>query len=418
MGYERQNFTDNLTVLTAEHMVNIENGIIANEESIQELSDKVDNIDTVEGKSAYEVWLEQGNEGTEEDFFNSLKGDAGSPLSAAGTESELKDLCLNSPSSPIYCLWLGEETEFPLMNDNFVLCVPGNCYKFVFKKAGSAVLFTNITFVTHIGNGANGEDGVSPTVTVDDIDGGYRINITHVDGEDTIDIMHGSVPEKGVDYFTDEDKSEIIQETAELIDVPTKVSELTNDEDYITGADVDSKISEHNGAGYAHIDIRADVNNLIVRMNAQESMPKPAYTPDEIGADPEGTAASKVAEHNANPDAHSDIRTLVANKLDASKLTEGINTALAQAKASGEFNGKDGTSITITGKTESSISGGVNKITFSNGETLSIKNGTDGVNGNDGYTPKKGTDYFTPADITEMVNNVIATLPTTEGVGF
>lgn len=24
------------------------------------------------GKSAYEVWLEQGNSGTEEDFFNSL----------------------------------------------------------------------------------------------------------------------------------------------------------------------------------------------------------------------------------------------------------------------------------------------------------------------------------------------------------
>lgn len=29
----------------------------------------------VDGKSAYEIWLEQGNTGTEEDFLASLKGD-------------------------------------------------------------------------------------------------------------------------------------------------------------------------------------------------------------------------------------------------------------------------------------------------------------------------------------------------------
>lgn len=33
--------------------------------------------DVTDGKSAYEIWLEQGNEGTEEDYLASLKGDAG-----------------------------------------------------------------------------------------------------------------------------------------------------------------------------------------------------------------------------------------------------------------------------------------------------------------------------------------------------
>lgn len=49
------------------------------------------------------------------------------------------------------------------------------------------------------------------------------------------------------------------------------------------------------------------------------------------------------------------INALTTGKLDASKLTESINTALAQAKESGEFDGKDGA---------------------------------------DGYTPQKGVDYF------------------------
>ncbi len=34
-------------------------------------------IPAVEGKSAYQIWLEQGNTGTEQDFLNVLKGEQG-----------------------------------------------------------------------------------------------------------------------------------------------------------------------------------------------------------------------------------------------------------------------------------------------------------------------------------------------------
>lgn len=87
---------------------------------------------------------------------------------------------------------------------------------------------------------------------------------------------------------------------------------------------------------------------------------KPTYTAAEVGArtdnwmptaqdvnaDPYGTADNKVAEHNANTEAHNDIRMLIDalrnDKLDAAELTNAVNTALAQAKASGEFDGQDG----------------------------------------------------------------------------
>lgn len=37
------------------------------------------------------------------------------------------------------------------------------------------------------------------------------------------------------------------------------------------------------------------------------------------------------------------------------------------------------------------------------------------VRGKDGYTPQKGTDYWTPADKADMVNDVISALPKYNG---
>ena len=75
-------------------------------------------------------------------------------------------------------------------------------------------------------------------------------------------------------------------------------------------------------------------------------------------------------------------------------------------------NGDSGTSVTVTNVSESTADGGENVVTFSDGKTLTVKNGSKGSDGaagkdgNDGYTPVKGTDYFTDADKTEMVNEV------------
>lgn len=61
-----------------------------------------------------------------------------------------------------------------------------------------------------------GEDGYSPTVEVEEIDGGYRLTITDASGTQTVDVYHGETgpagytPVKGTDYWTDEDKAEIV----------------------------------------------------------------------------------------------------------------------------------------------------------------------------------------------------------------
>lgn len=100
---------------------------------------------------------------------------------------------------------------------------------------------------------------------------------------------------------------------------------------------------------------------------------KPEYTADEVGA---------ISQDN---------------------LQNAINEALAQAKASGEF---DGTSVTH------SWNGTVLSITSASGTSSAD------LKGADGYTPVKGTDYFTEADKTEMVNAVLAALPAAEGVNY
>jgi hypothetical protein len=103
----------------------------------------------------------------------------------------------------------------------------------------------------------------------------------------------------------------------------------------------------------------------------------------------------------------------VDNKLDASELNSAIDSALAEAKASGEFDGKDGVSITgieLDG-TENTNDGAINTYEVWGGASylgsFSVKNGS---KGSDGKTPVKGTDYWTAADKAEMVEDVIEEL--------
>lgn len=73
--------------------------------------------------------------------------------------------------------------------------------------------------------------------------------------------------------------------------------------------------------------------------------------------------------------------------------------------------GKDGTSVTVKSVSESPADGGSNVVTFSDGKTVTIKNGSrgsmgatgsDGKDGEDGYTPVAGVDYYTDADKAEF----------------
>ena len=239
---------------------------------------------------------------------------------------------------------------------------------------------------------------------------------------------------------------------------------------------------------------------------------KPAYTADEVGAlpntytppnqtaqqvgaDPAGTAASAVSQHNTDTASHNDLRlalqalanrvnaaldsddttldqmsevvayiksnktlidsittskvsvadivnNLVTNaadkplsaaqgvviktlidalrkdKLDATELTNAINTALEQAKASGEFDGQDGATPNIQIGTVETLPAGSSATASMTGTAENPLLNLGIPQGNAGYTPVKGTDYFTAEDKTELVNAVLAALPAAEGVGY
>lgn len=93
----------------------------------------------------------------------------------------------------------------------------------------------------------------------------------------------------------------------------------------------------------------------------------------------------------------------VTEMAEADDIPVAVNEALAQAKASGEFDGADGLTPTI----------GENGNWYL-GETDTGKPSR----GDKGDTPQKGTDYWSSADQQSIVNDVLAALPTWEGGSY
>ena len=96
----------------------------------------------------------------------------------------------------------------------------------------------------------------------------------------------------------------------------------------------------------------------------------------------------------------------------ANKLPEVIDDALTQAKASGEFDGPQGQKGDPGEKGDKGDTGeqGIQGIPGEKGDK--------GDTGLAGYTPVKGTDYWTDTDKTDMLNDVLAALPTWNGGSY
>lgn len=86
-------------------------------------------------------------------------------------------------------------------------------------------------------------------------------------------------------------------------------------------------------------------------------------------------------------------------------FAEGIALAVQNAIESGELNGvgKDGESVTVSSVSESTASGGSNVVIFSDGKTLTVKNGKDGASGKD------GENYVLTDDDKTQIANIVAT---------
>lgn len=160
-----------------------------------------------------------------------------------------------------------------------------------------------------------------------------------------------------------------IDNLAKKNDIPTKTSQLTNDSDFITGyTETDPTVPSWAKAStkptYTKSEIGLSNVDNVKQYSANNPPPYPvtkvnnktgavSLTASDVWADASGTASNLVSQHNTATDSHSDIRatlTKLSNeKLATSELDSAIDTALAEAKASGEFDGEDGESGVYVG---------------------------------------------------------------------
>ena len=147
-----------------------------------------------EGKSAYEIWLDLGNEGTEQEYLASLKGEKGDKGDAAivsvgavttgeaGTDASVENVGTSSAAVFNFVIPRGDKGE---RGEQGIQGVPG--------ENGTP--------------GADGQDGAPGTPGKDGAPGAPG-----KDGEPGVNGQDGHTPVKGVDYWTDTDKAEIVAE--------------------------------------------------------------------------------------------------------------------------------------------------------------------------------------------------------------
>lgn len=259
----------------------------------------------------------------------------------------------------------------------------------------------------------------------------------------------------GLPPITEEDNGKVLQAlngvwTAILLDLPKSLSELVNDTGFINadGAPVQSvngkkgavsllyedvgadpsgtaytEVSTHNTSDGAHSDIRLLLSALASRVNtALNSSDVDLDQLSEIVAYIKnnssliaGVTTSKVNVSDIIDNLTTNmaskplsaaqgvaLKALVDGKISLSGLQGAISSALAEAKASGEFDGEDGVGIAKI-ELNNTVAGGeidVYKITYTDPNrdptTFEVRQGKDGK------TPVRGTDYWTESDKEEI----------------
>lgn len=117
----------------------------------------------------------------------------------------------------------------------------GNKYKCTAVITSTAYKETEKSYSWELVKSEGGSSAVSPTISISEIDGGHSVTITDVNGSQSFDVMDGSdgekgdkgdtgakgdkgdtgasgtTPVRGTDYWTEEDKAEIVQEVKDAI---------------------------------------------------------------------------------------------------------------------------------------------------------------------------------------------------------
>ena len=208
-------------------------------------------------------------------------------------------------------------------------------------------------------DGDPGDPGFSPVVTVTDIEGGHRVTITDAEGDHVFDVMDGQGGSGSSDYSDLTNKPSINNVTlsgnkslsdlgaAAASDIPTKVSDLSNDSGFLT-TETDPTVpswakqsskptytAQEVGALPANTSIPSKTSDLtndsgFLTVETDPTVPawakatnKPSYTAQEVGALPDTTVIPTKVSDLTDDSGH---YTKPASGIPASDLAAGIVT--------------------------------------------------------------------------------------------
>ena len=234
-----------------------------------------------------------------------------------------------------------------------------------------------------VGGGGSGGDGFSPVAKVTQTEEGAVITITDKSGTTTATIFNGP---DGKDYIlTEADKQEIAEQASQMVKVPEDGKDGTSATHSWNG----TVLTVTSASGTSSADLKG------AKGDKGDSVKGDKGDPGNPGAD--GISPTVAVSKSGK------VTTVSITDKNGTK-TATINDGVDGSNGS---NGKDGTSVTVKSVSESTADGGSNVVTFSDGKTVTIKNGKAGT---PGKTPVKGTDYFTAEDKAEMVEDVKASM--------
>ena len=237
-------------------------------------------------------------------------------------------------------------------------------------------------------DGADGKDGVSPTISVSAISGGHRLTIKDATGTKTVDLLDGkdgedgsdgspgATGEKGADGVVI--KNIVFKQNTTAGNVYT--INLTDGSGYDFTAPVGPKGADGSGGtggGGSGAD-GVGIQSIQLKSEADTGNTYTIILTD--GSTYDFTApAGPSGKDGSNGEPGKDGQ-------DGSPGADGKD-------------GEDGTSVTVTNVSESNVDGGTNVVTFSDGKKLNIKNGSkgsDGAPGADGSPGTNGKDGVSP----------------------
>lgn len=255
-------------------------------------------------------------------------------------------------------------------------------------------------------NGSPGKDGASPTVTVSPLDGGHRIAITDLSGTKTVDVMNGAVGKTG-----DPGRGII-----SVVRTAGTGAAGTVDTYTITYSDdTTSTFTVYNGAngkdgtgGTGGGGTGADGEDGATFIPYVDANGNLSWSNDKGLANPDTVNIKGIKGDTGSPgrDGVSATHSWNGTTLTVNSASGTSSANLKGDKGDDGSPGKDGVSVTH------SWSGTKLSITSASGtSSVDLKGdtgskGDKGDTGAAGYSPVRGTDYWTASDIAEIKSYV------------